>query len=168
MIQKLKYIVKRFLLTHFFCNEIRPFSIGAGEHDKTSKWCSPSEDSDKPGHPQSRQQITKELNRPCTCTAWPMSLMLAYGINWFYNYTAHFSSTTSWIEYKNLSWLWGAHWKFHQEHNCSASWGLAVIPSDGIFNSLRTAITDSFSCILFLRQLHLGLNMCCFISSPSV
>ena len=29
----------------------------------------------------------------------------------------------------------------------------------------RTIMTDSFSCILFFfRQLHLGLNMCCFIN----
>ena len=37
-------------------------------------------------------------------------------------------------------------------------------PSDGIFNSHRRTIMDSFSCILFLRQLHLDLNMCCFIN----
>ena len=34
-----------------------------------------------------------------------------------------------------------------------------VIPSDGIFNSHRTAIMDSFSCILFLQQLHLKFYM---------
>ena len=33
-------------------------------------------------------------------------------------------------------------------------------PSDGIFNLHRRTIMDSFSCILFLRQLHLDLNMC--------
>ena len=32
---------------------------------------------------------------------------------------------------------------------------LTVIPSDGIFNSHRTTIFDSFSCIFFLWQLHL-------------
>ena len=37
-------------------------------------------------------------------------------------------------------------------------------PSDGIFNSNQTTITDSFSCILFFQQLHLGLNMCYFIN----
>ena len=36
-------------------------------------------------------------------------------------------------------------------------------PSDGIFNLHRRTIMDSFSCILFLRQLHLDSNMCCFI-----
>ena len=36
-------------------------------------------------------------------------------------------------------------------------------PSDGIFNLHRRTIMDSFSCILILRQLHLDLNMCCFI-----
>ena len=35
-------------------------------------------------------------------------------------------------------------------------------PSDGIFNLHRRTIMDSFSCILFLRQLHLDLNMCLF------
>ena len=33
-------------------------------------------------------------------------------------------------------------------------------PSDGIFNLHRRTIMDSFSCILFHRQLHLDLNMC--------
>ena len=37
-------------------------------------------------------------------------------------------------------------------------------PSDRIFNSQQTTIMDSFSCILFLQQLHLDLNMCCFIN----
>ena len=37
-------------------------------------------------------------------------------------------------------------------------------PSNGIFNLHLTIIMDSFSCILFLRQLHLDLNMCCFIN----
>ena len=37
-------------------------------------------------------------------------------------------------------------------------------PSDGIFNLYRRTIMDPFSCILFLRQLHLDLNMCCFIN----
>ena len=36
--------------------------------------------------------------------------------------------------------------------------------SDGIFNLHRRTIMDSFSCIFFLRQLHLDLNMCCFIN----
>ena len=31
--------------------------------------------------------------------------------------------------------------------------------SDGILNSHRTTIIDSFSCILFLRRLYLSLNM---------
>ena len=31
--------------------------------------------------------------------------------------------------------------------------------SDGIFNLHRKTIMDSFSCVLFLRQLHLDLNM---------
>ena len=35
-------------------------------------------------------------------------------------------------------------------------------PSDGIFNLHRRTIMESFSCILFLRQLHLELNMWCF------
>ena len=35
-----------------------------------------------------------------------------------------------------------------------------IYPSDGIFNLHRRTIMDSFSCILFLRQLHLDLNMC--------
>ena len=39
-----------------------------------------------------------------------------------------------------------------------------VIPSDGIFNSNRTTITDYFSCIHFFRQLLVGLSMCCFIN----
>ena len=38
-----------------------------------------------------------------------------------------------------------------------------VIPSDRIFNSYLTTIIDSFSCIRFLRQLHLSLNMHYFI-----
>ena len=37
-------------------------------------------------------------------------------------------------------------------------------PSDGIFNLHRRTIIDSFSCIFFLRQLLLDLNMCCFIN----
>ena len=36
--------------------------------------------------------------------------------------------------------------------------------SDGIFNLHRRTIMDSFSWILFLRQLHLVLNRCCFIN----
>ena len=36
--------------------------------------------------------------------------------------------------------------------------------SDGIFNLHRKPIMDSFSCILFLRRLHLDLNMSCFIN----
>ena len=35
---------------------------------------------------------------------------------------------------------------------------LNCYPSDGIFNLHRRTIMDSFSCILFLRQLHLDLN----------
>ena len=38
------------------------------------------------------------------------------------------------------------------------------IPRDEIFNLHQTTIIDCFSCILFLRQLHLGLNRCCFIN----
>ena len=38
-------------------------------------------------------------------------------------------------------------------------WCRTVILTDGIFNSHRTTIMDSFSCILFLRQLHLSLSM---------
>ena len=45
-----------------------------------------------------------------------------------------------------------------------AEWCRTVIPSDPIFNSNRTSITDSFSYILFFWQLYLGLNMCCFIN----
>ena len=37
-------------------------------------------------------------------------------------------------------------------------------PSDGIFNLHRRTIMNSFSCILFLRQLHLDLNISCFIN----
>ena len=40
-------------------------------------------------------------------------------------------------------------------------------PTDGIFNLHRRTIMFillPFSCILFLRQLHLDLNMCCFIN----
>ena len=37
-------------------------------------------------------------------------------------------------------------------------------PSDGIFSLHRITIMDSFSCILFLRQLHLDLNTCCFVN----
>ena len=35
--------------------------------------------------------------------------------------------------------------------------------SDGIFNSHRTTIIESFSCILFLSRLHLSLDMRDFI-----
>ena len=38
-----------------------------------------------------------------------------------------------------------------------------IILSDGILNSHRTTITDSFSCKLFLRQLYLSMNMHYFI-----
>ena len=38
----------------------------------------------------------------------------------------------------------------------------SVIPSDRIFSSQRTTFIDSFTCILFFRQLHLSLNMHCF------
>ena len=41
---------------------------------------------------------------------------------------------------------------------------LSSYPSDVIFNLHQRIIMDSFSCILFLRQLHLDLNMCCFIN----
>ena len=34
--------------------------------------------------------------------------------------------------------------------------------SDGIFNLHRRTSMDSFSCILFLLQLHVDLNMCCY------
>ena len=37
-------------------------------------------------------------------------------------------------------------------------------PRDRLFNLHRRTIMDSFSCILFLRQLHLDLNMCCYIN----
>ena len=37
-------------------------------------------------------------------------------------------------------------------------------PSDGVFNLHRRTIMDSFSCVLFIRQLHLDLNICCFIN----
>ena len=37
-------------------------------------------------------------------------------------------------------------------------------PSDGIFNLHRITIMDSFYCIIFLRQLHLDFNICCFIN----
>ena len=39
-----------------------------------------------------------------------------------------------------------------------------VILSDGTFNLHQTTIMGSFSCILFLRQLHLDLNMYSFIN----
>ena len=39
-----------------------------------------------------------------------------------------------------------------------------VILSDGTFNLHQTTIMGSFSCILFLRQLHLGLNRYSFIN----
>ena len=35
---------------------------------------------------------------------------------------------------------------------------------DGTFNLHQTTVMGSFSCILFLRQLHLGLNMYSFIN----
>ena len=37
-------------------------------------------------------------------------------------------------------------------------------PSDGKFDLHHRTIMDSFSCILFLRQLRLELNTCCFIN----
>ena len=40
-----------------------------------------------------------------------------------------------------------------------AEWYQIAIQSDGIFNSHRTTLTDSFSCILFLWQLHLNFCM---------
>ena len=40
----------------------------------------------------------------------------------------------------------------------------AAMPSDGIFNSHRTTIMDSFSRILFLPQLNLNMNMRYFIN----
>ena len=45
-----------------------------------------------------------------------------------------------------------------------AEWCRTVILSDGTFNLHKTTIMDYFSCILFLRQLHLGLNMYSFIN----
>ena len=49
-----------------------------------------------------------------------------------------------------------------------ASWCRTVIPSDRIFNSHRTTIMDSFSCVLFLPQLHVCLNLYYFkISNES-
>ena len=43
-------------------------------------------------------------------------------------------------------------------------WCKTVIPSDVVFNLHRTTIKDSFSCILFLWQQHLSLNVCYFVS----
>ena len=49
-----------------------------------------------------------------------------------------------------------------------AEWRWTVIQSDRIFSSIRAAILDSFSCILFLRQMHLSLNMHYFIKFTQV
>ena len=40
-----------------------------------------------------------------------------------------------------------------------AEWCRTVIPSDELFNSHRTTIIESFSCILLLRPLYLSLDM---------
>ena len=48
-----------------------------------------------------------------------------------------------------------------------AEWCRTVIPSDRIFNLHQTTITDSFSCILFLWQQHLNLNVCEFYAKIS-
>ena len=39
-----------------------------------------------------------------------------------------------------------------------------VIPSDGVFNSHRTTIMDSFSCIRFLRKLFVNFHMRYYIN----
>ena len=45
----------------------------------------------------------------------------------------------------------------------------AVIASDGIFYSQRTAIMDAFSCILFLQQQHLSLHTSYFVTfTPNI
>ena len=46
----------------------------------------------------------------------------------------------------------------------SSEWCQTVILSDGTFNLHQTTIMGSFSCIFFLRKLHLGLNMYSFIN----
>ena len=73
------------------------------------------------------------------------------------------------FEYKNLKWLWGADWKFRHEvtrvtvrHHEACKEMPNSYPSDRIFNLHRRTIMDSFSCILFRRQLHLDFNKCCF------
>ena len=49
--------------------------------------------------------------------------------------------------------MWDANWKFH--HECAEQ--LSRVTEF----SIRTSnITESFSCILYLRQSHLGLNTC--------
>ena len=45
-----------------------------------------------------------------------------------------------------------------------AEWCRTVIPNDGIFNSHQTVIMDSFSCMLFLHQQYLSVNMCYFVN----
>ena len=55
----------------------------------------------------------------------------------------------------------------HEARLCQQGASLVMpnsYPSDGNFNLHRRTIMDSFSCILFLRQLHLELNTCCFIN----
>ena len=49
-------------------------------------------------------------------------------------------------------------------HHRLAEWCRTVILSDRIFNSHWKIIMDSFSCIPFLPQLHLSLNMCYLIN----
>ena len=39
-----------------------------------------------------------------------------------------------------------------------------ITPCNSRINLHRRTIMDTFSCILFFRQLHLDLNMCCFIN----
>ena len=53
-------------------------------------------------------------------------------------------------------WLWHS---LDFSINFFAEWCRTVIPSAGFFNSHPTTIIDSFSCILFLRQFYLSLNM---------
>ena len=62
--------------------------------------------------------------------------------------------------------MWGADQKFRHEGNCSASGGLPnSYPSDGIFNSHRRTIMDSFPWIHFLRKLYLKFHMRCYINT---
>ena len=67
------------------------------------------------------------------------------------------------LEYKNLSWLWGADWKFHQEGNCLASmansypeWLNFQFTSNshyGFFflHTLPSTTTFRFKCVLFCQ-----------------